>query len=217
MSVEPSLKGLKVGSFDWFKKAESTLNNSLPKNLDTQRAIGRRASILNSIDDMSNIRETIHPGTTAANRDYAIGKAWEESGSDVAAQRLKFMRNLPIEEAPGLSSTDILRLGGKPFVRGRARELIKNWNIIRQNSTNIRKCCFGRSYVYIKWFKKHRKLMSENKFISRLKGKTSVKSLVEIQKSEIITPFSNIPNSTPDSTFGTSDSRDNSVVMAKIR
>ena len=57
--------------------------------------------------------------------------------------------------------------------------------------------------------------MSENKFISRLKGKTSVKSLVEIQKSEIITPFSNIPNSTPDSTFGTSDSRDNSVVMAK--
>lgn len=137
LSVEPSLKGLKLGSFNWFKKAESTLNNSLPKNLDTQRAVGRRASILNAIDDMSNIRETIHPGTTAANRDYAIGKAWQESGNNVAAQRLKFMRNLPVEEAPGLSSTDILRIGGKPFVRGRARELIQTGKLYERTPQTL--------------------------------------------------------------------------------
>ena len=137
LSVEPSLKGLKVGSFDWFKNAENTLNNSLPKNVDTQRLIGRKANIINAIDDISNIRETVHPGTTAANRDYAIGKAWQDSGNDVAAERLKFIRNLPVEEAPSLSSQGILGIFSNPFRRGRAREFINTGKLYQRTPQTL--------------------------------------------------------------------------------
>lgn len=126
LSVEPSLENVPVGSFEWFKNAESTLRNSLPEKVDSDRLVGRRASIMRSIDDISKTREMIHPGTSQANLDYAIGEAWEKEGAKVLEDRLKFIANMPTETDPSLSSRDILRLGFKPFQRGRARELIKN-------------------------------------------------------------------------------------------
>lgn len=126
LSVEPSLENVPVGSFEWWQKAEKTLNNSLPKNVDTDRLVGRRASIMRSIDDISKTREIIHPGTTQANLDYAIGKAWEETGAKTVADRLKFIANMPTETSPALSSKELLSIGFRPFQRGRARELIKN-------------------------------------------------------------------------------------------
>lgn len=125
LSVEPSLKDVPVGSFEWWQKAEKTLNNSLPKNVDTDRLVGRRASILKSIDDISATREMIHPGTTKANLDYAVGKAWEETGTKTLADRLKYIANIPTETSPALSSQKILEIGFKPWQRGRARELIQ--------------------------------------------------------------------------------------------
>lgn len=125
LSVEPSLKDVPVGSFEWWQKAEKTLNNSLPKNVDTDRLIGRRASIMNAIDDISATREAIHPGTTQANLDYKIGKSWEEIGQKTLADRLKYIANMPSETAPALSSREVLGLGFKPYQRGRARELIE--------------------------------------------------------------------------------------------
>ena len=136
LGEEQSLKGLKVGSFEWFKNAERTLNNSLPKTLDTQRAVGRRANILNSIDDISNIRENIHPGTTKANADYAIGKAWQERANDVAQERLNYIGNLPVEDKPGGSVKDILKIFYNPYLRGRARELIKNDGMLYQGPSS---------------------------------------------------------------------------------
>lgn len=125
LDVEPALKDVPLGSFEWWQKAEQTLNNSLPKNVDTQRLIGRRASIMNSIDDISKTRETIHPGTTQANLDYAVGKAWQEEANKTLSDRLKYIANMPSETAPALSSKEVLSLGFKPFQRGRARELIE--------------------------------------------------------------------------------------------
>lgn len=129
LSVEPALKDVPVGSFEWFQKAERTLNNSLPKNIDTDRLIGRRASIMNAIDDISATREAIHPGTTQANLDYAIGKAWQETGNKTLADRLSFISNMPTETTPALSSKEVLSLGFKPFQRGRGRELIEKGSL----------------------------------------------------------------------------------------
>lgn len=135
LSVEPSLEGVPVGSFEWWQKAEKTLNNSLPKNVDTDRLVGRRASILKSIDDISATREIIHPGTTKANLDYAIGKAWEETGAKTLADRLKYIANIPTEPAPALSSQKILEIGFKPWQRGRARELIQKGELYLKPSS----------------------------------------------------------------------------------
>lgn len=135
LSVEPSLEGVPVGSFEWWQKAEKTLNNSLPKNVDTDRLVGRRASILKSIDDISATREIIHPGTTKANLDYAVGKAWEEVGAKTLADRLKYIANIPTETSPALSSQKILEIGFKPWQRGRARELIQKGELYLKPSS----------------------------------------------------------------------------------
>lgn len=136
LSVEPSLENVPVGSFEWFKNAESTLRNSLPEKVDTDRLVGRRASIMRSIDDISQTREMIHPGTTQANLDYAVGEAWEKEGAKVLGDRLKFIANMPTETAPALSSKELLGLGFKPFQRGRARELIKNGELYLKPSAS---------------------------------------------------------------------------------
>lgn len=125
LDVEPSLENVPLGSFEWWQKAERTLNNSLPQNVDTQRLVGRRANISKSIDDMSSVREQLHPGTTQANLDYAIGKAWQEEADKTLADRLRFIANMPTETTPALSSREVLGLGFKPYQRGRARELIE--------------------------------------------------------------------------------------------
>lgn len=136
LSVEPSLEDVPLGSFEWWQKAEKTLNNSLPKNVDTDRLVGRRASILKSIDDISATREMIHPGTTKANLDYKIGKSWEEVGAKTLADRLRYIANMPSETAPALSSKEILSVGFKPFQRGRARELIEKGELYLKPSAS---------------------------------------------------------------------------------
>ncbi|MBO7733686.1 MAG: hypothetical protein J6S67_14070 [Methanobrevibacter sp.] len=125
LDVEPSLENVPLGSFEWWQKAERTLNNSLPQNVDTQRLVGRRANISKSIDDMSAVREQLHPGTTQANLDYAIGKAWQEEADKTLIDRLRYIANMPTEITPALSSREVIGLGFKPYQRGRARELIE--------------------------------------------------------------------------------------------
>lgn len=137
LAVEPSLKDLPVGSFEWWQAAERTLNNSLPKNVDTSRLVGRRASIVNAIDDMSQTREVLHPGTTAANADYAVGKAWQERGNEIVQERLNAGNTKPFEENWGLSSSNILGKFQRLKDRGRARELILNGSLYDRPSQSL--------------------------------------------------------------------------------
>lgn len=57
--------------------------------------------------------------------------------------------------------------------------------------------------------------MAENKFLARVKGSTTTKSLVEIQNDKLVQPFMNMPTGTDDSTVGLIDDKDSSVVVAK--
>lgn len=56
--------------------------------------------------------------------------------------------------------------------------------------------------------------MSDNKFISRLKGTETTKSVVEVQNDKLIAPFTNVPHST-DVVGGIIDDKDTSIVVAK--
>lgn len=56
--------------------------------------------------------------------------------------------------------------------------------------------------------------MSDNKFISRLKGTETTKSVVEVQNDKLVAPFTNVPHST-DVVGGIIDDKDTSIVVAK--
>lgn len=56
--------------------------------------------------------------------------------------------------------------------------------------------------------------MADNKFISRLKGTETTKSVVEVQNDKLVAPFTNVPNST-DVVGGIIDDKDTSIVVAK--
>ena len=56
--------------------------------------------------------------------------------------------------------------------------------------------------------------MSDNKFIKRLKGEQTPKSVVEVQNDKLVTPFTNVPNST-DVVGAIIDDKDSSVIVAK--
>lgn len=56
--------------------------------------------------------------------------------------------------------------------------------------------------------------MSDNKFIQRLKGKQTPKSVVEVQNDKLVAPFTGVPYST-DVVGGIIDDKDSSVVVAK--
>ena len=130
----PAFKDIPVGSFEWFQKMGQVLDDYMPKNIQDKNMTLRNNRLLTAKEDLANIREVIHPGTKQANLDYAIGKAWQETGNKTVANRLGYIANIPTETSPALSSKEILQLGFKPFQRGRARELIKTGTLYERPS-----------------------------------------------------------------------------------
>lgn len=122
----PAFENVPVGSFEWFQKMGEVLDDVMPKNIQTKAMTARNNKLLTAKQDLAKVREEIHPGTAQANRDYAIGKSWQEQGNKITQKRLRTIAGQPQEGEWSLSTRGVLQLPQSAYQRGRARELILN-------------------------------------------------------------------------------------------
>ena len=123
--------GEELTTYNGLQKIEETLRNNLPKNLDTSRAVNRNAKILDAIDDLSNLRETLFPGQRAIDTQYAAAINAIQEPAEKKAQSFvsQIATGIPYTNNPELSLTGAARLGFSPYIRGKARELIKQGSL----------------------------------------------------------------------------------------
>lgn len=119
--------GKDLTTYDGLQKIEETLRNNLPKSLDTNRAVNRNAKILDALDDLSNLRETLFPGQKAVDVKYAAAMNAIQEPAEKKAQSFvsQIAAGTPYTNNPELSLTGAARLGFTPYIRGKARELIE--------------------------------------------------------------------------------------------
>jgi hypothetical protein len=123
--------GQDLTTYGGLQKIEETLRNNLPKNLDTSKAVNRNAKILDAIDDLSNLRETLFPGQKAVDVKYASAINAIQEPAEKKAQSFvsQIASGIPYTNNPELSLTGAARLGFTPYLRGRARELIERGSL----------------------------------------------------------------------------------------
>ena len=131
--------GSELTTYDGLQKIEETLRNNLPKNLDTSRAVNRNAKILDAIDDISNLRETLFPGQKAVDVKYATAINAIQQPAEKKAQSFisQVASETPYTNNPELSLTGAARLGFTPYLRGRARELIERGSLRPEYSGSL--------------------------------------------------------------------------------
>jgi hypothetical protein len=123
--------GDELTTYNGLQKIEETLRNNLPKTLDTSRAVNRNAKILDAIDDLSSLRETLFPGQKAIDAKYAAAINAIQEPSEKKAQSFisQIATGVPYTNNPELSLTGAARLGFSPYIRGKARELIERGSL----------------------------------------------------------------------------------------
>lgn len=118
--------GEELTSYTGLQKIEEVLRNNLPKSLDTGRAVNRNARILDALDDLDQLRNTLFPGQSKMDAMYRAAKQGVQAPAEKKATALlqQIASGVPLTQTPELSLTGAGRLAFKPWVRGRARELI---------------------------------------------------------------------------------------------
>lgn len=126
-------------TYSGLQKIEDTLNKNLPKSLDSSRAVNRNAKILDAIDDLSNLREGLYPGQKVMDAKYraSVGgvQPIAERNAKAYMQQLASGTVNPVNAE--VSLTGAAKLGVKPYVRGKARELILKGVLEPDSSSTI--------------------------------------------------------------------------------
>lgn len=118
--------GNEMTTYEGLKNIQETLRLNLPKNMDTSRAVNRNAQILDAIDDIKTLRETLFPGQTLVDAKYAatVNAIQEPAESRARAYVSQIAKGVPFTDSPEVSLTGAGKLAFKPYVRGKARELM---------------------------------------------------------------------------------------------
>lgn len=103
------------------KRMSEVLTSDLPKsNLTGIKA----RSVERGIKKLDDLTEALYPGSRAIDQQYAAAKAVQEYADKVATNRLAQMAQLPFNPNFEVSATGAGKLALRPWVRGKARELI---------------------------------------------------------------------------------------------
>ena len=119
--------GQDLTTYEGLQKIEDTLNRNLPKSLDNSRVVNRNAQILDAIEDLSNLRETAFPGQKVMDATYraSVGGVNDTAQKTAKSYMSQLASGVANPTNLEVSLTGASKLGLKPYVRGRARELIE--------------------------------------------------------------------------------------------
>ena len=112
-------------SYEGLQKIDQTLDRNLPKNLDNNRVVNRNAKILDAKEDLANLREGLYPGQSKMDAMYRASSSVQENAQKKALGFLEQLSSGVTNPTNAeVSLTGAAKLGVRPYVRGRARELI---------------------------------------------------------------------------------------------
>ena len=131
--------GEDLTSWQGLQNIEKALRDNLPKSLDTSRAVNRNARILDAIDDLSSLRETLFPGQKAVDARYAAAMSAVQEPAEKKAQSFltQIASGIQYTNNPELSLTGAARLAFTPYVRGKAREMIQYGRLLPAYSGSV--------------------------------------------------------------------------------
>ena len=117
--------GEDLTTYNGLQKIEQHLDYNLPKNLDTERATNRAAAILDAKEDLAALRETLFPGQSKMDAMYRASSTVQEQAQKKALGFLDQLASGTTNPTNAeVSLTGASKLGLRPYVRGRARELV---------------------------------------------------------------------------------------------
>lgn len=118
--------GQDLTTYEGLQKIEDTLNRNLPKSLDNSRVVNRNAQILDAIEDLSNLRETAFPGQKVMDATYraSVGGVNDTAQKTAKSYMSQLASGVANPTNMEVSLTGASKLGLRPYVRGRARELV---------------------------------------------------------------------------------------------
>lgn len=112
-------------TYEGLQKIDQTLDRNLPKNLDNNRVVNRNAKILDAKEDLANLRETLFPGQSKMDAMYRASSTVQEQAQKKALGFLEQLASGTTNPTNAeVSLTGASKIGLRPYVRGRARELI---------------------------------------------------------------------------------------------
>lgn len=119
--------GPELTTYDGLQKIEDTLNRNLPKSLDNSRVVNRNAQILDAIEDLSNLREVAFPGQKVMDATYraSVGGVNDTAQKTAKSYMSQLASGVANPTNLEVSLTGASKFGLKPYVRGRARELVE--------------------------------------------------------------------------------------------
>lgn len=119
--------GEDLTTYNGLQKIEDTLNRNLPKSLDNSRVVNRNAQILDAIEDLSALREVLFPGQRVMDATYraSVGGVNDTAQKTAQAYMSQLASGVANPTNLEVSLTGASKFGLKPYVRGRARELIE--------------------------------------------------------------------------------------------
>ena len=103
------------------KRMSEVLTSDLPKsNLTGIKA----RSVERGIKKLDDLTEALYPGSRAIDRQYKAASLIQENADKIAKNRIKQIAQLPFDPNLEVSLTGAGKLALRPWVRGKARELI---------------------------------------------------------------------------------------------
>ena len=124
-------------TYEGLQKIDQTLDRNLPKNLDNNRIVNRNAKILDAKEDLANLRETLFPGQSKMDAMYRASSTVQEQAQKKALGFLEQLASGTTNPTNAeVSLTGASKLGLRPYVRGRARELILK-GVLEPDTTSL--------------------------------------------------------------------------------
>lgn len=116
-----------LATYEGLQNIEDVLNRNLPKSLDNSRVVNRNAKILDAIEDLSALREASFPGQKVMDATYRASVSGVNDTAQKTAQAYMSQLASGVANPTNLevSLTGASKFGVKPYVRGRARELVE--------------------------------------------------------------------------------------------
>ena len=118
--------GDNMTTYEGLQKIDETLDRNLPTNLHSDRIVNRNADILDAKADLAALRETLFPGQNTVDAMYRASSSVQNHAQKKALSFLdQLASGVTNPTNAEMSLTGASKIGLKPYVRGRARELIE--------------------------------------------------------------------------------------------
>ena len=117
--------GDNMTTYEGLQKIDETLDRNLPTNLHSDRIVNRNADILDAKADLAALRETLFPGQNKVDAMYRASSSVQKHAQQKALSFLdQLASGVTNPTNAEVSLTGASKIGLRPYVRGRARELI---------------------------------------------------------------------------------------------